>query len=57
MTQMWITAGTEGWWKAHGWKELRRAVSQGVEEILMEHEESIDAERAFYGEESRLEED
>ena len=42
MTQMWITAGTEGWWKAHGWKELRRAVSQGVEEILMEHKTNVD---------------
>jgi len=42
MTQMWITAGTEDWWKAHGWKELRRVVSQGVEEVLMEHEEDID---------------
>lgn len=47
MTQMWITAGTEGWWKAHGWKELRRADAQGVEEVLMEHEEDIDAEQAF----------
>lgn len=42
MTQMWVTAGAEGWWKAYGWKELRRAMSQGVEEVLMEHEETIE---------------
>ena len=39
MIQMWITEGTEGWWEAHGWRELRRAESCGVMEVLMEHDE------------------
>ena len=50
MTKMWAPAGTEGWWKAHGWKEVRRELRQGVEEVLLEHEVSIDVEEALYGE-------
>ncbi len=50
MTKMWTPAGTEGWWKAFGWKELCRAWREGVEEVLLEHEEDVDVEEALYGE-------
>jgi len=50
MTKMWAPAGTEGWWKAHGWKEICRVLRQDVEEVLLEHEEDVDVEEAFYGE-------
>lgn len=52
MTRMWVFTANVGWWKAHGWKELLgKRVNQGVEEVLLEHEEDIDVEKAFYGEE------
>ncbi len=44
MTKMWTTAGLEGWFKAYGWKELRRELRQGVEEVLLEHEDVEDDE-------------
>ena len=51
MTRMWAPAGTEGWWKAHGWKELCRVLrNTDFEEVLLEHEEDVDVEEAFYGE-------
>lgn len=41
MLHQWITEGTEGWWKAHGWREVRRAkaLHGDFTEILMEHDE------------------
>ncbi len=51
MTRMWAFEGTEGWWKAHGWKELGHHLHAGVFMVLLEHEESVDVERALYGEE------
>lgn len=49
MTRMWVVEGTEGYWKAYGWEELRRELRQGVSQVLLEHEETIDAERALEG--------
>ena len=44
MTKMWTTAGLEGWWKAYGWREIRRELHQGVEEVLLEHDDMEEEE-------------
>ncbi len=54
MTRMWVVEGTEGAWEAFGWKELGRQLFVGVPMVLLEHEETVDAERALYGEEHKI---
>ena len=41
MMQMWVTEGTEGWWKAHGWREVSRRKVEAADfhETLLEHDE------------------
>ena len=54
MTRMWEFASHVGWRKAHGWIELRRETCpDGVVMVLMQHDETIDVEKAFEESERR----